>query len=57
MIKRLNRLITGIFTALNPVDHPAKLLYDNVIDSQIDHILRANDPAGLYAYCLNCSVQ
>jgi len=57
LIKRLNRLITGIFAALDPADHPAKRLYDNVIDAEIDHILRANDPAGLYAYCLNCRVQ
>ena len=56
LIKRLNRLIAGILTALNPADHPAKRLYDNVIDTEIDHILRANDPAGLYAYCLNCNV-
>ncbi|MGD2188213.1 MAG: signal peptide peptidase SppA, partial [Desulfobacterales bacterium] len=57
LIKRLNRLIAGIFTALNPADHPVQRLYDNVIDTEIDHILRANDPAGLYAYCLNCRYQ
>jgi protease-4 len=57
LIKRLNRLIAGVFAALNPADHPVKRLYDNVIETEIDHILRANDPAGLYAYCLNCSVQ
>jgi len=56
LIKRLNRLITGVLTALNPADHPVKKLYDSVIDTEIDHILRANDPAGLYAYCLNCNV-
>jgi protease-4 len=56
LIKRLNRLITGVFAALNPADHPVKKLYDNVIDTEFDHILRANDPAGLYAYCLNCNV-
>ena len=57
LIKRLNRLIAGIFTALNPADHPAQKLYDSVIDAEIDHILRANDPAGRYAYCLNCNLQ
>ena len=57
LIRRLNRLITGVFAALNPADHPVKKLYDNVIDTEFDHILRANDPAGLYAYCLNCSVK
>ena len=57
LIKRLNRLIAGIFTALNPADHPVNRLYDRVVDTEIDHILRANDPAGLYAYCLNCNVQ
>jgi protease-4 len=56
LIKRLNRLIIGVFAALNPADHPLKKLYDNVIDTEFDHILRANDPAGLYAYCLNCKV-
>lgn len=56
LIRRLNRLITGVLTALNPADHPVKKLYDNVIDTEIDHILRANDPAGVYAYCLNCNV-
>jgi hypothetical protein len=56
LIRRLNRLITGIFAALNPADHPVKKLYDNAIEPEIDHILRANDPAGLYAYCLNCNV-
>ena len=57
LIKRLNRLIIGIFAALSPADHPAKRLYDTVIDTEIDHVLRANDPAGLYAYCLNCNIQ
>jgi protease-4 len=57
LIKRLNRLIAGVFAALDPADHPVKRLYDNVIETEIDHILRANDPAGLYAYCLNCNVK
>ena len=56
LIRRLNRLITGILAAWSPADHPVKKLYDNVIDTEFDHILRANDPAGLYAYCLNCNV-
>ncbi len=56
LIRQLNRLITGFFAVLNPLDHPVKKLYDNVIDTEIDHILHANDPAGLYAYCLNCNV-
>ena len=57
LIKRLNRLIIGIFAALSPADHPAKRLYDTVIDTEIDHVLRANDPVGSYAYCLNCNIQ
>ncbi|MEJ2731783.1 MAG: signal peptide peptidase SppA [Deltaproteobacteria bacterium] len=57
LIKRLNRLLAGIFAVLRPADHPAKRLYDTVIDTEIDHVLRANDPAGLYAYCLNCNIQ
>jgi protease-4 len=57
LIKQLNRLIVGIFAALSPTDHPAKRLYDTVIDTEIDHVLRADDPAGSYAYCLNCNIQ
>jgi protease-4 len=57
LIKRLNRLIAGIFSAFNPAGHPVNRLYDSVIDTEIDHVLRANDPAGLYAYCLNCNLQ
>ena len=56
LIRRLNRLITGVLAAWRPADHPVKKLYDNVIDTEFDYILRANDPAGLYAYCLNCNV-
>ena len=57
LIKRINRLITGIFAALNRGDHPVKRLFNSVIDTEIGHLLRANDPAGLYAYCLNCNIQ
>ena len=57
LIKRLNRLLAGIFDVLSPTDHPAKILYDTVIDTEIDHVLRADDPAGSYAYCLNCNIQ
>ena len=57
LIKRLNRLLVGIFAGLSPADHPVKRLYDTVIDTEIDHILRADDPVGSYAYCLNCNIQ
>ena len=57
LIRRLNRLIIRVFATLNPADHPVKKLYDSVIDTEINLILRANDPAGLYAYCLNCSIE
>jgi protease-4 len=57
LIQRLNRLILGIFAALNSSEHPLNRMVDNVIDTEIDHVLRAKDPAGLYAYCLNCNVQ
>jgi protease-4 len=57
LIRRLNRLIAGVFVALNATDHPLNRLYDRFVDPGIDHILRADDPVGLYAYCLNCSVQ
>jgi len=56
LIKRLNRILAGIFAVLSPGDHPAKRWYDRVIDTEIDHVLRADDPAGLYAYCLNCRI-
>jgi len=57
LINRLNRLIGGIFTVLSPTDHPVKRLYDTVIDTEIDQVLRADDPVGSYAYCLNCNIQ
>ena len=56
LIKKLNRLFTGIFAALNPNGHPVKKLYDTVIDTEIDHVLRADDPVGSYAYCLTCNI-
>lgn len=54
LIKRLNRLIVGIFNVSQSNGHPAKKIYDTLVDSEIDHVLRADDPVGLYAYCLNC---
>jgi protease-4 len=57
LIKRLNRLLAGIFFALNPADHPVKRLYDAVVDTEIDNVLRADDPVGSYAYCLSCNIQ
>jgi protease-4 len=57
LIKRINRLLVGILAALKESDHPLNRLYDRVVDTEIDHLLRVDDPAGLYAYCLNCSIQ
>ncbi len=57
LIKRINRFLVGIFVALKVSDHPLKRLYDHFVETDIDYILRADDPAGLYAYCLNCSFQ
>jgi len=54
LIKRLNRLIVGIFNVSQSNGHPVKKLYDRLVDSEIDQVLRADDPVGLYAYCLNC---
>lgn len=54
LIKRLNRLIVGIFNVSQSNGHPVKKLYDTLVDSEIDHVLSADDPVGLYAYCLNC---
>jgi protease-4 len=57
LIKRLNRLIVGFLSAIKPAHHPLTKLYNHVVDAEIDLLLSANDPAGLYAYCLNCWVQ
>lgn len=57
LIKQLNRLLVDIFVALNAQDDPLNRLYDRLVDTQIDHVLRADDPVGLYAFCLNCSDQ
>jgi protease-4 len=57
LIKRLNRLLVGIVAALSPADHPLKRFYETAIDTEIEHVLRADDPAGSYAYCLNCNIQ
>ena len=57
LIQRINRFLGGIIAALKPTEHPAKRLYDTVIDNETDQILRADAPTGLYAYCLNCAVQ
>jgi len=57
LIKRINRFIVGILVTLKVSEHPLNRLYDRFVDTEIDQVLRADDPAGLYAYCLNCSVQ
>jgi protease-4 len=54
LIKRLNRFILGILDTSQLTRHPAKKLYDMVFDSEIDDILLAEDPLGLYTFCLNC---
>ena len=54
MIKRLNRFIAGIFSMAPSTGHPMKKLYDTVFDREINPVLPADDPAGLYAFCLNC---
>ena len=57
LIKRINRFIVGILVTLKVSENPLNRLYDRFVDTEIDQVLRAADPAGLYAYCLNCSVQ
>jgi protease-4 len=54
LIKRLNRFVLGILDTAQPTRHPVKKLYDSIFDSKIDDILLADDPLGLYAFCLNC---
>ena len=38
LIKRLHRLLAGVFAALSPADHPAKKLYDAVVNLSLIHI-------------------
>jgi protease-4 len=54
LIKSLNRLIIAIFNFSLPGGHPVQKIYDTVVDSEVGHLLLADDPAGLYAFCLNC---
>lgn len=54
LIKRLNRLIKVMFSFPQTTGHPVQKLYDTVAGNPIGHILLADDPAGLYAFCLNC---
>jgi protease-4 len=57
LIQRINRFIVGIFVALNAADHPLNRLYDRFVDTELDQVLRTDDPVGLYAYCINCGIQ
>jgi hypothetical protein len=54
LIKRLNRLIVAIFNFSQPGGRQVQKIYDTVVDSEVGHLLLADDPAGLYAFCLNC---
>jgi protease-4 len=54
LIKRLNRIITVAFNFSRPSGHPVQKLYDTVVDGEIRQFLLTEDPAGLYAFCLNC---
>jgi protease-4 len=54
LIKRLNRLIAAIFNFSQPGGRQVQKIYDTVVDSEVGHLLLADDPAGLYAFCLNC---
>jgi hypothetical protein len=44
----------AILNFLQTSGHPVQTIYDTVIDREAGHLLLAEDPAGLYAYCLNC---
>jgi hypothetical protein len=44
-----------LFSFLQPSGHPVQKIYDTVVDGEIGHLLLAEDPAGLYAFCLNCT--
>jgi protease-4 len=54
LIKRLNRLITALFDFSQPSGHPVQKIYNTIVDREVGHLLLAEDPAGLYAFCLNC---
>ena len=54
LIKKLNRFILTVFNFTQSTDHPVQKLYERVVDNEIGHLLLDDDPAGLYAFCLNC---
>ena len=54
LIKRINRFLIETLNIGSSTGHPVQKFYDTVFKNEIDHILLADDPAGLYAFCLNC---
>ena len=54
LLKSLNRLAHAVFNFTRSTGQPLQKLYDSVVDSEIGQLLLAEDPAGLYAFCLNC---
>jgi protease-4 len=54
LIKRINRLIVGALNFPPSDGNPVQKLYNTVFDSDIGPFLLADDPSGLYSFCLNC---
>ena len=54
LIKMLNRSIKAILSFSRPSDHAVQKVYDTVVDRGVGNLLLTEDPAGLYAFCLNC---
>jgi protease-4 len=54
LIKRINRLIVGVMNFSPSTRHPMQKLYNTVFDSDMEPFFLANDPTGVYAFCLNC---
>ena len=54
LIKRINRFLIETLNIGSSNGHPVQKIYNTVFKNEIDHILLADDPAGLYAFCLNC---
>ena len=54
LIKRINRLIVGVLNFSPSTGNPVQKLYNTVFNSDMGLFLLADDPAGLYAFCLHC---
>jgi protease-4 len=56
-IQQLNRFLFSLIddSALDDLHLPSRLL--SYFGSELEQMMRLNDPRGMYAYCLTCNVQ